>query len=61
MIMCLSDRQKQTMMEQVEDKIFQNDKIFRVKQWKSDSRWQHVCSKLDRHVQIKVAERGMKN
>jgi len=32
MIMCLSDRQKQTMMEQVEDKIFQNDKIFRVKQ-----------------------------
>jgi len=54
-----SDRQEQT---KVEDKIFWKDRFCAqsetVKKW-----WKVIaeCSKLDRHVQMKVAERGMSN
>jgi len=54
-----SDRQKQT---KVEDKIFWKGRFWAqsetVKKW-----WKviAVCSNLNRHVQMKVAERGMSN
>jgi len=53
-----SDRQEQT---KVEDKIFEKGRVWA--QWNSE-KWSKVvavCRKLNQHVQMKVAERGMSN
>jgi len=54
-----SDRHEQT---KVEDKIFWKGRFWAqsetVKKW---SKVIALCSKLNRHVQMKVAERGMSN